>query len=161
MNVTGARIRLAIIALSAVAFLFFAIQDASKGSDPIEGLLFEFAIYGIPLVVFAFVVWSSRWRELTSGEGAITLRSRIGLAAEVMAGLSAALFLLTLPFTAAIAEHESLGMSWIFTGFVTAILGVIGAVAGLPRRWLHAIACALLVPCWFFLAALFVKMMMD
>lgn len=81
------RIRLAIIALTAVTFSVFAVRDASTGGPEFqfEGLLFEFAIYGIPLLVFAIAVWSCRWRELTN---ALKARSRFEVESERQERLS-------------------------------------------------------------------------
>jgi hypothetical protein len=162
MILTRARIKLGIIAIFALALLYFAVRDASMGGTEIfEGLLFTFGIYGIPFAVFAFVVWASRWPDTTTEAGALSLRNRIGLTAEIMALMSSSLLLSTLPCTRIIAEHETLGAFWIYSGLGTAVLGAVFSIAGSPRRWIHAVSCALLVPCWLFKAVLLAKMMMD
>ena len=157
MHLTKTQIKIAISVFCAGTFLWSAVVSASEGGGGIaEGLIFEFAIYGIPLVVFAFGLWSRSWSYQTS-----SVRARLGLTAEIMVLISSSLFLLTLPGTSLIAEHEALGAAWIITGIVAAIAGALCSMAGLPRRWLQMVSCIALVPCWVFAAALFAKMMMD
>lgn len=82
------RAQFAIIAVAAVVLAIYAIRDAqmSSGSFDPGDLLFVLAIYGVPFLVFAFMVWTGRWSELRSSSAERTSRQKIAFVAEVMGG---------------------------------------------------------------------------
>jgi uncharacterized membrane protein len=157
------RVRLAIIAVAVLLLMIFGVRDAQMASvsfDPGDFLL-VIAIYGVPLLVFAFMVWTGRWSELKGGPNSLTTREKIALAAQVLGAVASGMFLLNLPLWMLLASHESFGAAWVFAGVLTSIVAVVCAVAGSPRLWRHAIASALLLPFWVVDLGLLAKAMMD
>lgn len=133
---------------------------ASASFDPGD-FLFVLAIYGIPFLVFAYMVWTGRWSELTRKKPRLTTRQMIAFGAEIAGALAAGMFLLNLPLWMLMASHESFGNAWHFAGLLTSIVALACALAGSPLLWRHAIASGLLLPFWIVNLGLFVKAMMD
>lgn len=153
----------AIIAVAAVVLAIYAIRDAqmSSGSFDPGDLLFVLAIYGVPFLVFAFMVWTGRWSELRSSSAERTSRQKIAFVAEVMGAAASGMFLSTLPLWMLLASHESFAAPWVFTGVLAEIAAIGCALVGSPRLWGHAIAAALLLPFWVVDLGLLVKAVMD
>ena len=157
------RVRLAIIAAAAVLLVTYAIRDAQMASasfDPGDFLL-VLAIYGIPFLVFVFMVWAGRWSDLAARSAQRTMRQKIALAADVSGATAAVMFLLSLPLWMILATHERFGASWLLAGVLLSIVAVGCALAGSPLRWRHAIAAALLLPFWVVNVGLLAKAIMD
>lgn len=155
--------RLAIIAVAAVVLVIYAVRDAQMASvsfDPGD-LRFVLAIYGIPFLVFVFMIWTGRWAELRDRSAGRTVRQQIALAAEVSGVIASGMFLLSLPLWMLLASHESFGVAWVFTGVLVTIAAIGCALVGSPRLWRHAIAAGLLLPFWIMNLALLAKAVMD
>jgi hypothetical protein len=163
MDFSEHRVRLSILAVVALLVITFGVRDAGMASDSVDpkDLLFLLAIYAIPFLVLAFMVWTGRWSELRARGAAATVREKIAVAAEICGTIASGMFLLSLPLWIWLASHESFGSAWMIAGAMTSLVAVVCAGAGSPRLWRHAIASALLIPCWFILAALLAKAMMD
>jgi hypothetical protein len=163
MNLREHRIRLSILAVMGLQLIIFAVRDAQMASDSVnpEDLLFLFAIYAIPFLIFAFMVWTGRWSELRGRSGSLTVRERIALAAEISGAIASGMFLLNLPLWILLASQESFAAAWLLSGAVLSILAALCALAGSPRLWPHTIASALLLPFWLVLAGLLAKAAMD
>lgn len=156
-------IRWSITAIAALILVIFAIRDSQMGSASVnpEDLLFLLGIYGIPFVIFVFMVWSGRWRELRSGPENRTTRHIIALIAEIAGALAAGMFLLNLPLWVLLASGEAFGVAWMIAGLVISTVAVLCALAGSPLLWRHAIASALLLPFWVVDIGLLAKTIMD
>ena len=164
MDFSEHRARLSILAVMALIVITFAVRDAGMASDSVslDDLLFIFAIYAVPFLVFVFMVWRGRWSDLRARkEAGATLREKIGVAAEISGTIASGMLLFSLPLWIWLASHESVGSVWVIAGALTSVLAIVCAVAGSPRLWRHAIAAALLLPFWLILAGLLAKAMMD
>ena len=156
-------VRLGIIGLAFAMLAGFAIRDAHMASDSINpaDILFVVAIYGVPLLVFVFFVWTGRWGQLAGGSEPRSARQWIATASEVFGAISSGLFLLNLPLWSVLASSESLGGFWILAGVLTSVTAVVCGGLGSPRQWRHVILSALMLPCWLLLAGLLAKATMD
>jgi hypothetical protein len=163
MDFSEHRARLSILAVAALLVITFAVRDAGMASDSVnlDDLLFIFAIYAIPFLVFAFMVWTGRWSDLRARNAGATVREKIAVAAEISGTIASGMFLFTLPLWIWLASHEFFGSTWMIAGALTSMLAIVCAVAGSPRLWRHAIASGLLIPFWVTLAGLLAKAMMD
>jgi len=156
-------VRWSITGIAVSVLVIFAVRDAQMGSVSVNpgDLMFVFAIYGIPLAIFMFTIWTGRWAELRGGSAGRNIRQMIAVAAEISGAVAPGMFLLNLPLWTLLAAHESFATIWIFTGALASIVAVLCALVGSPLLWRHAIASALLLPLWFVNLGLLAKAMMD
>ena len=163
MSLAQHPVRLGIIGLAFAMLVGFAIRDAGMASDSIDpaDLLFVVAVYGVPLLVFVFFVWTGRWGQIAGGSEPRSARQRMASGSAVFGAISSGLFLLNLPLWSVLASHESLGGAWILAGVLTSVAAVVSGGFGSPRQWRHVVLSALMLPCWVLLAGLLGKATMD
>ena len=163
MNFSKQRMRLSILAVAAALLIVFAVRDTRMASDSVtlDDLLFLFAIYAIPFVIFSFMVWTARWSDLKLRPGTLSRREMIAAAGKISGTVASGMFLLNLPLWVLLAAHESFASGWLIAGTTISMLAILCALAGSPRLWRHAIASALLIPFWVTLAGLLAKALMD
>lgn len=149
--------RAAIVAASGVAFAASVVAQAHAPGDPpqVRDVLFLLAVFGVPFLVFVFMVWTTRW-ERTPG-----VRPRLALIGAVTGYASAAMLLLLLPLWSVFVGRDRLAAGWVIGGLVLALVASICGMAGAPRLRRAALASVLLLPFWFFAAVLLLRAALD
>ncbi len=78
-----------------------------------------------------------------------------------MRGASAAMLVLLLPLWSFAIEHEKFAAAWVGAGMLMAAAATVCGIAGASRlRW-PALASALLLPFWLFMAGFLLKAILD
>lgn len=149
--------RAALLAASAVAVVAFGIGQAHPPGDPpqVKDILFVLAVFGVPYLVFAFIVWTARW-EWRPGA-----RPRLAMLGAAAGGASAAMLLLLLPLWSVLVGRDALAAGWVIGGVALGLAATVCGIGGAPKLRRPALASVLLLPFWFFAAVLLLKASLD
>jgi hypothetical protein len=157
------RYRLAIVAISTLAFLILAFRAAQPPGEParLKDFLFIFSLFTGPFLVLSYVVWSTRWSEMSSGAAGDSPGNRMALLGAAAGTASSVLLLLLLPFWGFVVAHEPAGEFCVGAGAVLSVIAGVAGTFGSAKLRRPAIVSVLLLPFWLVVAVLLAKATMD
>jgi hypothetical protein len=151
-----------LLGFSIPLFLLYAALSAHTPGEPRtpKDFLFIVGVFAVPFALLVYPISLLLSCSHSNSDGRKP-RARIALLGSVFASVSAFLLLLLSPCWSIVVGHELLGECWVAVGSLMAAAATICGIVGESPLRRPAVLSSLLLPFWYFLATLLLKVAMD